>query len=85
MFSADMKTSLPLDKFKPTTIQLKSQLGALNKAEFLKYNQPLAVYKATFDKAVFLLNISLNNQGKLTGLLLSPFVEEAKTIALDPS
>jgi pimeloyl-ACP methyl ester carboxylesterase len=85
MFSADMKTSLPLDKFKPTTIQLKSQLGALNKAEFLKYNQPLAVYKATFDNAVFLLNISLNNQGKLTGLLLSPFVEEAKTIALDPS
>jgi len=85
MFSADMKTSLPLDKFKPTTIQLKSQLGALNKTEFLKYSQPLAVYKATFDNAVFLLNISLNSQSKLTALLLSPYVEEAKTIALDPS
>lgn len=85
MFSAEMKTSLPLDKFKPTTTQLKSQLGALNKTEFLKYNQPLAVYKATFDNAVFLLNITLNNQNKLTGLLLSPFVEDAKTIALDPS
>jgi pimeloyl-ACP methyl ester carboxylesterase len=85
IFSAEMKTSLPLDKFKPTTVQLKSQLGALNKTEFLKYNQPLAVYKATFDNAVFLLNITLNNQNKLTGLLLSPFVEEAKTIALDPS
>jgi pimeloyl-ACP methyl ester carboxylesterase len=85
MFSAEMKTSLPLDKFKPTTIQLKSQLGALNKTEFLKYSQPLAVYKATFDNAVFLLNISLNSQSKLTGLLLSPFVEDAKTIALDPS
>jgi pimeloyl-ACP methyl ester carboxylesterase len=85
MFSADMKTSLPLDKFKPTTIQLKSQLGALNKTEFLKYNQPLGVYKATFDNAVFLLNISLNNQNKLTALLLSPYAEEAKTIALDPS
>jgi pimeloyl-ACP methyl ester carboxylesterase len=34
---------------------------------------------------VFLLNITLNNQNKLTGLLLSPFVEEAKTIVLDPS
>jgi pimeloyl-ACP methyl ester carboxylesterase len=85
MFSAEMKTSLPLAQFKPTTIQLKSQLGALNKTEFLKYNQPLAVYKATFDNAVFLLNITLNNQSKLTGLLLSPFVEDAKTIALDPS
>jgi pimeloyl-ACP methyl ester carboxylesterase len=85
MFSAEMKTSLPLAQFKPTTTQLKSQLGALNKTEFLKYSQPLAVYKATFDNAVFLLNISLNNQNKLTGLLLSPFVEDAKTIALDPS
>lgn len=85
MFSAEMKTSLPLTQFKPTTTQLKSQLGALNKTEFLKYNQPLAVYKATFDNAVFLLNITLNNQNKLTGLLLSPFVEDAKTIALDPS
>jgi fermentation-respiration switch protein FrsA (DUF1100 family) len=85
MFSAEMKASLPLDKFKPTTIQLKSQLGALNKTDFLKYNQPLAVYKATFDKAVFLLNISLNNQNKIIGLLLSPYAEEAKTIALDAS
>ncbi|RYU90808.1 DUF3887 domain-containing protein [Mucilaginibacter terrigena] len=85
MFSPEMKVSLPLDKFKPTTVQLKSQLGALNKTEFLKYNQPLAVYKATFDNAVFLLNISINNQNKLVGLLLSPYVEEAKTIALDAS
>ncbi|MBB5397497.1 alpha/beta fold hydrolase [Mucilaginibacter sp. AK015] len=85
MFSPEMKASLPLDKFKPTTIQLKSQLGALVSTDFVKYNQPLAVYKATFDNAVFLLNISLNGQGKMTGLLLSPDVEEAKTIALDAS
>jgi pimeloyl-ACP methyl ester carboxylesterase len=85
MFSAEMKASLPLDKFKPTTIQLKSQLGALKNTEFVKFSQPLAVYKATFDNAVFLLNISLNNQSKLTGLLLSPYVEETKSFALDPS
>lgn len=85
MFSPEMKTSLPIDKFKSTTVQLKAQLGNLKKTDFLKYNQPLAVYKATFDNAVFLLNISLNNQNKLTGLLLSPYAEEAKTIAIDAS
>jgi pimeloyl-ACP methyl ester carboxylesterase len=85
MFSSDMKASLPLDKFKPTTVQLKSQLGSLKQTQLIKFNQPLAVYKATFDNAVFLLNISLNGQGKIIGLLLSPYAEDAKTIALDPS
>lgn len=86
MFSPEMKASLPLDKFKPTTIQLKSQLGNLAKTDFLKYNQPLGIYKATFANAVFLLNLSLNNQNKLTGLLLSPYQEPAATtVALDAS
>jgi hypothetical protein len=85
MFSPEMKASLPLDKFKPTTVQLKSQLGSLKQTTLLKFNQPLAVYKATFDNAVFQLNISLNSQSKLTGLLLSPYAEEAKSIAMDPS
>jgi fermentation-respiration switch protein FrsA (DUF1100 family) len=86
MFSAEMKASLPLDKFKPTTIQLKSQLGNLSKTDFLKYSQPLAVYKATFANAVFLLNLSLNSQNKLIGLLLSPYQEPtATTFAIDAS
>ncbi|MFD0793560.1 alpha/beta fold hydrolase [Mucilaginibacter litoreus] len=77
MFSPEMKASLPLEKFKPTTIQLKSQLGNLKKADFVKYSQPLVVYKASFENAVFLLNLSLNSQNKLTGLLLSPYVEQS--------
>ncbi|MGY4539364.1 fermentation-respiration switch protein FrsA (DUF1100 family) [Mucilaginibacter sp. UYNi724] len=85
MFSPEMKASLPLDKFKPTTVQLKSQLGNIKQNSFLSYSSQLAVYKATFDNAVFLLNLSLNSQNKLTALLLSPYVEEAKSIAMDAS
>lgn len=85
MFSPEMKASLPLDKFKPTTVQLKSQLGNIKQNSFLRYSSQLAVYKATFDNAVFLLNLSLNSQNKLTALLLSPYVEEAKSIAMDAS
>ncbi|MDB5109483.1 MAG: alpha/beta hydrolase [Mucilaginibacter sp.] len=76
-FSPEMKTVLPEDKFKITTNQLKEQLGGLLKTEFFKYEAPLAVYKATFQKAVFLLNISLNNKNQFTGLLLSPYEETA--------
>jgi len=71
-FSPEMKTVLPEEKFKATTTQLKTQLGDLLKTEFIKYEEPLAVYKATFQNAVFLLNISLNNKEQYTGLLLSP-------------
>ncbi|MBK0380551.1 serine aminopeptidase domain-containing protein [Mucilaginibacter segetis] len=85
MFSAEMKKALPLDKFTLTTTQLKAQLGNLSETDFLKFNKPLAVYKATFEKAVFLLNLSLNDDNQLTGLLLSPYKEEAATVPLDAS
>lgn len=86
MFSPEMKSQLPLDKFKPTTQQLKSQYGDLIKTDFVKYGESLAVYKATFQNSTFLLNISLNAQNRLTGLLLSPYQEPAvQSIVIDPS
>lgn len=85
VFSTEMKASLPLDKFKATTTQLKSQLGSLKQITFLRYSAPLAIYKANFDNAVFQLNLSLNAQSKIIGLFLAPYVEEAKSMAMDPS
>ena len=86
MFSAEFKTALPLDKFKPTTEQLKAQYGDLVKTEFVKYGESLAVYKATFQNSVFLLNLSLNAQNQLTGLLLSPYQENTGQggVSIDP-
>ncbi len=86
MFSPEMKAALPLENFKPTTIQLKSQYGELVKTDFVKYGNSLAVYKATFKNSTFLLNLSLNAQNKLTGLLLSPYKEDSTPqAALDPA
>ncbi|MEB0261326.1 MULTISPECIES: alpha/beta fold hydrolase [unclassified Mucilaginibacter] len=85
MFSPEMKASLPLDKFKPTTVQLKSQLGSLKQIDFLKFSSPLAIYKGTFTNAVFQLNLSLNSQSKIIGLFLAPYVEGTKAMAMDPS
>jgi len=86
MFSPEMKAALPLSNFKPTTEQLKSQYGELLKTEFIKYGESLAVYKATFKNSIFLLNVSLNGQNKLTGLLLGPYQETATAKqAVDPA
>jgi hypothetical protein len=85
MFSPEMKTALPLDNFKPTTLQLKSQCGELVSADFVKFGNSLAVYKAVFKNNTFLLNVALNSQNKLTGLLLSPYQESAAAQAVaDP-
>lgn len=85
MFSPEMQTALPLDKWNATTTQLRSQLGNLNQTELSSYNAPTAIYKATFANAVFLLNFSLNGQNKLVGLFFSPYQEPSKTIKMDAS
>jgi len=85
MFSPEMKKVLPLDVFKTTTTQLKSQLGSLNKTEFVKYNQPLGVYRATFQNNEFLLNIALNTNNEFTGLRLTPNTGNITANTTDPS
>lgn len=85
-FSTEMKTALPADKFIATTTQLKTQIGTLVSAEFLKYSESVAVYKANFQKGTFLLNMSLNSQNQFNGLLLSPYQDAALKVAInDPS
>jgi pimeloyl-ACP methyl ester carboxylesterase len=92
MFSSEMKAALPLDNFRSTTMQLKGQLGNLVETDFVKYEAPLAYYKATFQKNTFLLNLSVNSQNQFTGLLLKPYQPPATTapattsiIPTDPS
>lgn len=82
-FSPEMKTALPAEKFRATTVQLKTQLGALVKTEFLRYNSPLAVYKATFEHGLFSLNISLNSKNQFIGLLFTPYDPSGNKV--DPS
>lgn len=85
-FSAEMKTALPIDRFKATTTQLKSQLGSLLSMDFVSYDEPLGIYKARFQSATFLLNISLNNNAQFTGLVLSPYQDPMARVAItDPN
>lgn len=72
-FSPEMKASLPLESFKTTTLQLKTQMGSLDRTDFVKFASPIAAYKATFSKGTFLLNIALNDKNQYTGLFLKPY------------
>lgn len=76
LFSPEMKSALPIEQTTDFLKGLKSQAGKIQKREFIKYEQPYASYKTTFERAVFAVNISLDNNAKINGLFVKPFKEE---------
>lgn len=79
-FSTEMKEALPLEKTKQFLGGLKTQVGKIENKEFMRYEQKTyAIYKTKFEKVVFAVNISLDNQNKINGLLIKPYEEPKKT------
>lgn len=77
LFSKEMQQALPLEKTLDFLKGLKFQAGDIREQEFVKYEQSsYASYKTTFKRAVFAVNISVNDNSEINGLLVKPFVEE---------
>ena len=74
-FSTEMQTALPLDKTKEFLTGLKTQAGKITKRQFVKYEKTYASYKTNFERALFAVNISVDNNSKINGLLVKPFKE----------
>ena len=74
-FSTEMKSALPFDKTKEFLEQLKMQVGKITKRQFVKYDQGYASYKTNFERGLFAVNISIDNNSKINGLLVEPFKE----------
>lgn len=80
MFADVMREALPIEKTTEFLKGLKSQAGHITNREFVKYeNATYASYKTTFENAVFALNISIDDNSRINGLLVKPFVEEVNT------
>ncbi|HEY6436115.1 MAG TPA: peptidoglycan DD-metalloendopeptidase family protein, partial [Ignavibacteriaceae bacterium] len=77
MFSTEMQSALPLDKTLEFLEGLKLQAGEIKKRQFVKYQQSYASYKTNFERAVFALNISVDNNAKINGLFIKPFSDDA--------
>lgn len=77
MFSNNMKTAVPQDKLIPFLTNLKAQAGNITKREFVSYkNGSVAVYKTNFERALYALNISLDNNSKINGFAVTPFKDD---------
>ena len=75
-FSTEMQTALPLDKAKEFLTGLQTQAGKITKRQFVKYEQTYASYKTNFERALFAINISVDNSSKINGLFVKPFKED---------
>lgn len=77
LFSNTMKSALPLGKTMQFLKGLKGRAGAIKNREFITYvNGSYASYKTTFDRALFAVNISIDENSKINGLLVKPYVDE---------
>ena len=76
MFSDEMKVYLPIEQTTDFLKGLNNQAGKITSREFIKYeNGTYASYKTTFERAILALNISLDKNSKINGLLVKPFKE----------
>lgn len=74
-FSIELQNALPLDKTKEFLTGLKTQAGKITKRQFVKYEKTYASYKTNFERALFTVNISVDNNSKINGLFVKPFKE----------
>lgn len=83
LFSPEMKAALPLEKTVQFLTSLKTQAGGIAKRQFTGYeNGSYAVYKTTFERALFAVNISVDKEGKINGLFIKPFVEDTQPVPM---
>jgi CubicO group peptidase (beta-lactamase class C family) len=78
-FSTEMKDFSPLEGTNKFFSRLQLQFGKIQEGTFVKFeNQDLAVYKTTFEKGVFIVNLSINELNLIRSLIIKPYIEENK-------
>lgn len=74
-FSIDMQSALPLEKISRFLSDLKSKAGDIKNRRFIEYkNGTSASYRTKFERGVFTLYISLDEELKINGLFIKPFI-----------
>ena len=76
IFSQEMKDALPIDKTQAMVAGLKQQLGEINSFDFIRYQSTYGVYKTRFNLAVISMNISIDENLRINGLLFKPYVPD---------
>ena len=76
MYSEEMQKFQPLAQAKKFLGGTKTELGKITQRQFLKYKSGAAVYKTDFEQGTIEVNLSIDNNSKIGGLLIKPYTEE---------
>ncbi|RZK68328.1 MAG: DUF3887 domain-containing protein, partial [Pedobacter sp.] len=74
MFSPELQSALPLEKAISFFKGMNAEAGKILSRKFLKYEETYASYLTTFEKKTFLVNISTDNNAKINGLAIKPYI-----------
>ncbi|OLY94613.1 Protein of unknown function [Cnuella takakiae] len=77
LFTAQMKQALPADKTVAFLQGLNKQAGTIQSREFVRHRAGFDEYKTRFEKALFSLNIAVDDSSRISGLLVRPFTESS--------
>lgn len=76
LFAPAVKTALPLDKTKELIAGMHAQIGNLKQTTFSSYYSTAGIYKAEYERATLLINLSLNGANQVDGLYFKEYKEE---------
>jgi len=74
--SSDMQQFMPQETAQEYFERLKSQAGKIVDREIIGAQRDRAVYKTTFERAVFTLDITLDAEDNIAGFAFKPYLEE---------
>ncbi|MCW3788922.1 DUF3887 domain-containing protein [Plebeiibacterium sediminum] len=77
LFSPEMKIALPIEKATDFFSSLKTQAGNITSRKFAKYEMTYASYVTNFERALFVVNISLDSNEKINGFYVKPFKDNS--------
>jgi pimeloyl-ACP methyl ester carboxylesterase len=84
MFAPAVKSGLPLDKTKELITNMHTQLGNLKQTSFSSYFSTAGIYKAEYEKATLLINLSLDPVNQIDGLYFREYKDEKPGDAKTP-
>jgi pimeloyl-ACP methyl ester carboxylesterase len=76
MFAPVVKAGLPLDKTKELISNMHAQIGELKKTTFIKYYNTAGIYKAEYERATLLVNLSLDKTNLVDGIYFNEYKPE---------
>ena len=80
LFNGPMKKFIPIEKTAEFVNGTRSELGSVTGQKFTKYKSGAANYKTNFEKGIMSFSMSLDDEQKISGLNIAPYVDDATPI-----